>query len=372
MKIVLYQYEDEQYKRLGTTERATDITYNIDEYTVSEFEFAIPLGAKYADLIKEDVFVHINEEFWGRVEDVEPDYTEEVLTVKGFDLKSLLKYRQIIPTDYTSTDSTAGYMTVTGSTEYCIKYLWEKNAQDPPQENRAYPDMVISPNENRGTLGDKYMARFEQLDEATAKLCEAAGLGYIAWIDLEYHWLCFEVYHGTDRTAGQTTNERAIFEVDRKNIARLQYSKSRRNYRNAFYATQSGAEFEDEALTLLYYRDDTPASGFERREIHLSVSAETPEAGMEYEELKRLTIIEMKNHEIEEGFSCELSPKSGYNEIWAVGDMVTVKHKRFGLVADIQITGVTVTASGTDVAHIAKFGKQKPRFIGVGNKIIKI
>lgn len=372
MKIVLYKYEDSEYKRLGTTEKASDITYNIDLSAISEFEFSIHMKAKYASLITDGIFVEINEEFWGRVEDLKHDYTNEVITVSGRDLKSLLEFRQIIPEDYTSSDGTAGYMTVEGTTEYCIKYLWQKNAQSPPQENRAYPNMSILPNQGRGSAEDKYMARFEELSTATSKLCEAAQIGYLGWIDIENNWICFEVFEGTNKTAGQTDSPRAIFEVDRKNIAQLEYSKSTKDYKNAFYVTQSGAEFEDEALTLLYYRNDAEVSGFDRREIHLSISAESPEAGQEYEELKRLTQIEMKEHEAEEGFNCQLSPQSGYNQVWSVGDLVTIRHKYTGLVADIQITGVTITATENEINFIAKFGKQKPKFIAVGNNIIKI
>lgn len=371
MQIKVYRFIDGEYRRIGTTEKGQNITYNIDLYNVSEFDFEIPINARYAADIQENDFININTEFWGRIEKIEQKPTEGKIIVSGLDLKSLLTQRQIVPIDYTSTNGTAGYMTVTGSTEYCIKYLWENNAQNPPQTGRAYPNMAILPNQNRGTAEDKYMARFEVLDEATAKLCKDSKIGYIVWIDLENNWLCFEVYKGIDRTLGQNVNSRAVFEVDRHNIANLEYSKDLTNFKNAFYTTKDGADFEDEALTLLYYRNDIEATGFDRRETHISLSVDVAE-GSEYTEMKRLAEIEMKEYDIEEGFNCELSPRSGYNEKWNVGDFATVRHKDSGLLVDTQITGVTVTAGENEINYIAKFGEQKPKFVAVNKRIIKI
>ena len=234
------------------------------------------------------------------------------------------------------------------------------------------PGMVILPNRNLGVQDDKYMTRFEALTDVTAKLCEAAKLGYFVDIDPKASQVVMDVFEGVDRTQGQRSNPRAVFDIENRNLATLQYTDDDTSYKNAFYSTLSGAEFVDEALTLLYYRDDAEQSGFERREKWLQISAQDPPPGQEYDDLKRLAQIEMQSHNTETGFNCELAPNSGYKTLWDIGDFVTIRNRKTGILIDTQITGVTVTTNGRFVSHIAAFGKQPERFIGIGNRAIKI
>ncbi len=292
-----------------------------------------------------------------------------MLNIIGIDLKTyILKKRCVIPTDYTSTDGTAGYDTATGSTETVIKHFWKNNITNPSNASRKLDYVGISPDQSRGIANDKYMARFDGLDVLTAQLCENAKLGYVARV--ESGGIILDVLEGVNRTAQQTENARAIFEISRKNVASLEHEVDKRDYKNTFYTVQAGEEFADEALTMTYFRDEEK-TGWERDEKLIEVSSETPEAGQEYEELRYQAEKEMDNCDLKESFICEIT-NSRYKELWDVGDFVTVRWIEQGITLNTQVTAVTTIANGNELTHVAKFGNSKPKYINIKQKIIKI
>ena len=150
-----------------------------------------------------------------------------------------------------------------------------------------------------------------------------------------------------------------------KNVATLGHEVDTKEYKNTFYTVQSGAEFADEALTMTYYRDDMSVGDWERSETWIEVSAETPTAGQEYEELKYQAVKEMENYALQESFTCEITPNSKYKELWNVGDFVTVRWREQGITMDTQVTAVTTSVSGSEKTLIAKFGNSKPKYVGI-------
>lgn len=373
MRIEFHIRTESGFGRIATTYKAENINYSETLFDKGEFSFDIPLDAKYTELISEDVIVYINDEFWGVVLYTEKTANDSgaMLSASGIDLKTYtLKKRRVIPSDYITTDGSAGYDTASGSTEAVIKHFWANNITSPANAARQLSNVVIAANQNRGISDDKYMARGNPLDELTQELCKAASLGYKAVISDGNVML--DVYDGVDRTASQSENPRAIFEISRKNVVTLNHTVDKRNYKNTFYTVQSGAEFEDEALTMTYYRDNAEASGWARDETWIEVSADTPEVGQEYAELKYQAVKAMADYIKQESFSCEITPNGRYKELWNVGDTVTVRWLEQGITLDTQVTAVATSANGDELKRIAKFGNSKPKYIGVGDSIIKI
>lgn len=371
MKIEIYQRTETGFERVATTYKAEDVDFTETLYDEGEFSIQIPMGAKYTELLQSDAILHIGD-FWGVILYTKRTASESstLLNVSGIDLKTyILKKRCVIPTDYTSQSGSAGYDIAEGSTEEVIKHFWENNITAPANTARKIDFITIAANQGRGLAEDKYMARFEQLDVITKELCENVKIGYKAYI--ENGNIILDVYEGIDRTAEQTENARAIFEISRKNVASLEHEVDKREYKNTFYTVQAGAEFADEALTMTYFRNDEVKSGWERDEKQIEVSAETPEAGQEYEELKYQAEKTMGSYDIKESFVCEIT-NSRYKELWNIGDFVTVRWPEQGITLNTQVTAVTTIANGSELLHVAKFGSSKPKYVGIKEKIIRI
>lgn len=363
-----------EFKKIGTTRRAFDISYSDAWNDRADFEFSMSARADYAKSIGKESVVCIDRNFWGVVTSINKDQDEKhIYTFTGVSIAWwLLSSRVTIPTDYTSTDGLAGYDVYNGWTDAVIKHFWNNNMINPTQSGRKIPGVITTGTMQIGVSDDKYMTRFENLADVTKTLCENVKIGFFADVNVIENSITFDCKSGTNRTASQNQNARAILSIDRRNIASMHYELDVTDYKNAYYVTRSGAEFADEALTMLYYRDDTIKKGFERREVWNEISVQEPTQGDEYTELKKQSQKKMDESKEQEAFTCALAPNSGYRAVWNVGDTVTVAWKEEGITADMQVISVTVSGDENGINYTAKFGESKPKFVPIGNQILKI
>lgn len=292
----------------------------------------------------------------------------DTTVLAGQDLRELLTRRRVVPTNYTTNDGTAGYDARTGTSEAIIKGLVRDNISAPPQASRpAISNFTIAPDIGRGVADDKYMSRFEKISDALTAIGTDASLGFNiapALNNGQPFGFVFDCFTGIDRTYGQTDNAPALFEVERGNVTSMEYTDSIDGYANVFYTTRSGARFADEALTLVYYRDgeDEP-SGYDRIEnwLNVNVSSNVP-AGDEYNELKRLAEIQMKQWERIKTFTAKVNSLNiKFGRDYAVGDIVTVRRNGWGAMLNAQITKVTVAEKrGAAPDIVVTFGHEKP------------
>ncbi len=359
------------FLRKGISNKSVEATFTETLTERGEFELKVPLNDRYINEFKKGRLIIIDAYFQGIVMSV--DYNSAVnndyAIIRGFDLKFLIAKRLVIPPELTSISGTAGFDAVTGSTEYCIKQLWDRNIINPANASRKINHISIAINQNRGIANDKYMARLENLEDVAIKILNEQKLGFKANADFDTDSIVLDVFEGADRTAGQSINPRVIFEIERKNVVDMEYSTDDSNLKTAFYATLSGAEFESEALTQTYYRDDVVAQGWDRDETWLSISADVDPA-QQYDELKRLAQQEFVNHDTVETFVCNIRPDSGYLTKWFVGDFVTVRWKDLGLTMDTQITAVNKTFTSSGIHITARFGNSKPKYISPAEGVI--
>ena len=179
--------------------------------------------------------------------------------------------------------------------------------------SRIWPPLVLAArkvagleggNQGRGLVETKYMSR-RVVSDVLGPLGKLRGWGYDILPDLKRHALVFDVVPGEDHTAQQSDRTRVIFDIRQPKPRPIPAPAV--DARNVFYTTMSGSEFADETLTVSYIRDgEQEAVGIRRRETHLSVSVDTPEAGTEYDELKRQAMIAAEQYKAAESFTCEL------------------------------------------------------------------
>ncbi len=356
------------FKRVGITSRASRISMTESFYGPGAFEIELPFGTLYADQLKKYNLVFIGQYFWGIIRSVSISALKdaETITVSGLDLNGLLSSRPTVPPQFTDVVGALGYDPAVGSSETVMKQFVAHNVIESLQPMRNITGFVIAPDLGRGIPDDKYMTRFEFLSEVLQKIGENARLGWKITPDLDAHSFIFDVLEGVDRTYGQHVNPRIVFSPGRGTVEAQDYINSDAAMRNVFYTTRSGAEFADEALTVMYTREgeDEP-EGIYRWEQHLTVSAETPEAGEEYNELRRQALIEAENYRTDESFTCRtLDTRHRYGRDYFLGDFVTVQNLEWGISSDMQITGAAHEIDSSGVKLTLTFGRSPLNVFG--------
>lgn len=351
--------ENPTFDICGITDFSSNYTYSKYATKVGDFEIQIPFDEiKNIDLA-ENYLVLINREFWGIIENIEmiADGYGHNVNIRGECLKSLLKRRLTLP-PITDTSELAGYETLEGDSETIIKTLINNNLVNPSNGDRKIFNLTIAENLNRGVADDKYMTRFENLADVIEKICVDANLGYDISVDLNNGNFIFDVFQGKSRVAGQNDYPPVVFSIDNDSVKSLNYVRSNNNLKNVFYSTKSGAEYENEALTMTYYRDESDVpKGINRKEVHLNISAEHPEEGKEYEELKRLTLIEAKNYEKTETIEVDVvSDYYKFNVDYNLEDTITIFDKKFNIQSNMVVNGVTKSHSSNSIEEKVLFG----------------
>lgn len=349
------------FGRVGLTTAATDISMTSKLAVPGDFTVTIPLGARYADELRPGRLVLIDRAFWGLVDDMVlgADEQGQAATVTGRDLKGLTLDRITLPPLASVVAGAQGYDVVAGTTEYCMKHFVDANMVRSLDPLRNIPGFLVALDQGRGLPDDRYMSRHDGLSNVLQALGDAAGLGYDIIPDLEDGAYVFDVVQGVDRSGLQSDRPRIVFDMARGTAQAQTYTDSRADARNIFYATRSGAEFEDEALTMMYTREGEEAmGGLYRREQHLSLSATTPEAGQEYEELRRAALIEAENYRLAESFSCTiLDGRLQYGRDYHLGDTVTVQNLDWGVTMHPMLVAMTTEYGENGIVRTATFGK---------------
>lgn len=367
--------EHTEFERLGITSAATGITTLSKLAAPGEFSVTVPMDARYASALRRGRLLLIDRIFWGIVDDVRLNWDERgaTMTASGRDLKGLAMDRITLPPASSSEPGTQGYDVYRGTTEALMKHYVDVNMVRTVQPLRSYPGLLVALDQGRGVAEDKYMSRHDQVSAVLQALGEAAGLGYDIVPDLEHGAYVFDVVRGTDRSGAQSDRPRVVFDISRRTARSQTYTDAGRDARNVFYATRSGAEFADEALTMLYVRaDEAEQGGIYRREQHLSLSADTPEAGKEYEELRRVALIEAENYRPAESFDCVIQDgRYEYGRDYFLGDTVTAQNRDYGIVMHPMLTAMATEYGENGITRTATFGKAALNVFGRLRRQIK-
>ena len=362
----------------GITYDAASLRYTEKFYEPGTFEIVIPLGAHYAREFKKYRYVIIGRRFHGIILGVqyEAQADGDMLTVTGQSLLGLLTQRITVPPNVMGNTIMAGFDSIQADSETVIKHFITNNVTAPLSTPRSIPGFFIAENQQRGTQNDKYASRYDVLSDVIGMVGHDAKLGLVCRLDIEGGRIVFDVVQSKDRTHGQNQNPRVIFSINRGTVLGMTHSDNDAGMRNSFYTTMAGSEFEDEALTMMYYRPEDeadPPSGVYRREMHMEISADHPTPGMEYDELKRLALINMTNYEGLLSFVSDVNfAHIQYGRDYDLGDIVTVQNLDWGVTMDIELIGMTVEHTGRGGNYTAVFGSQKPNLIKAVKKAIQM
>ena len=372
---------------------------------------AAPTAPSEREPFKIGMFIEIGRTFYGVIEEVsraDDGLGGNLLTASGTDLLGLLARRVTVPPVSGST-ALMGYDAVTGASESLIKHFVAGNAVSPAGDRLAIPGLAVGEDLLRGHQDDRYMTRFDNLLDVVSQIAGDAELGLSVTPDFDAGVLLFDVYEGVERLGAVSTN--------RGTATGMNALDSVANYKNVFYTTMAGSEFADETLTLMYTRPHSPPveeyrpeggevvapagellpppeggelpqpapptapserepkaphlegggsesrgeNGFDRREVHLSISAQHPTPGEEYNELRRLAEIQMTHYEPVNNLTCQINPaRMVLGEDYDLGDLLTVLNSGWGLEEQSRVVAVTAEHSGAGSSVQAHFGDENP------------
>ena len=346
---------DGRLEPIGITYEALG-EYETLHYDAGAFDISMPLNAQYAETLRTDHIILIDNAFVGLIENYRIHRGDGVQTVRatGRDIRCLLDFRVTVPDGLAESGAPAGYVSASGHTESVMKYFADKSLVNPSAAHRIIPGVQIADDLKRGTENDAYYSRFESVLAVEKKIGERAKLGYR--LNIKDQYLVFDVAPGVDHSASQTANMPVLFDVDRGTLSNFDFASEAQASGSAFYCTQSGAEFEDEAFTQTYYFDENIASGINRREKHLNVSVSSSETEI-YAELETVARKDMESYKATESYSCDVTRQIyAYGLDYNVGDIVTIRDTYAGIQANRQLVGMKVAESESGIQYTATFG----------------
>lgn len=352
MQIEVYKMTTEEGMLTITLEAICDsfssLLWDIEYYKCGQFEVYIAVNPQTIDIFQTGRIVGRDDDHqhFGIIESVQIDTDAEngdYLTVRGRFLMCLLERRIIHPT-YSVTMETA-YSSI-------VQAVVEQNAIG--EGNRRIPGLSL------GTVsGDcweqttKLQISYSNLMEWVYMICEKIGgtanIRLVKSSDEEYH-MVFDLSEGTDRSVMQEENPHIIFSDAYSNLLSFSYAEDSSVQRNFAYIFGQGKGADRKRTT--YCIDDEPAY-LERYELYVDaddiseaqqIDGETiPIPEEEYIELlktrgsEKLVLPKMAS----ESEIAAHNTQYVYNKDYAVGDYVTVQHKRFGMIQPtIQLIGM--------------------------------
>ncbi|MCL2004431.1 MAG: siphovirus ReqiPepy6 Gp37-like family protein [Oscillospiraceae bacterium] len=355
-EVRLYAYRGAglPYDRIGTSYKCA-VKWTQRYSATGAFSITVPAGERISRAMERGVFVEIGRRFYGVIDEVSRthDAGGDMLTASGTDFLGLLERRVTIPPDWPGGTALMGFDAVSGSSETIIKHFVTGNAAAPFLQSRAIPGLQIAPDLERGRPDDRYMTRYANLMDVISEIAEDAGLGITIKPDFDAGTMTFDVYEGAERLAVVSTERGTT--LDMRNM------ESDVNYRNIFYASMSGSEFADETLTMQYAREGDPPNGFERRELHMSISASHPEPGEEYNELRRMAEVNMTNYEPLKSLTCEVNPsRLELGRDYELGDILTAQNHAWGVTSKVRAAAITAEHTGRGGHVTVHFGDERP------------
>ena len=366
--------------QIRATNKGAEIEFIERLDQVGDFRLLLPATDAICSDLREDYIIGIDGKYYGiiryarQVTEQGNNYVE----VGGEDLKGYLgQVITLYPTESIA-EGLQGYDAINhAATETVVKYFVNRNIVNPSNPKRKIQGFQIAEDQKRGNQDDQYMSRFEPLNELCQKNLNAVKMGYSVKMDLLGNNLVFDVIQGKQRTWEQYGENRVVFDVEAGALESLEYLRSQRNYRNAFYASLSGGANEAETLTCLCFRDgEEEPEGAERKEQHLNVSINADPETL-FEQMKKYALKDAESYDKAETLTGRSTERYIYEKDYCLGDFVTLRTQG-GLLGsweaaiNVQVTAVTHqwTKSGI-VLNIPEFGGGKLNKFGLLKRQIR-
>ncbi len=249
---------------------------------------------------------------------------EEMLTIKGHALGTILRQRITIPPVGESHDIQEA------NAETVMKHYVRQNCLQIP--GMEFPFLVIGDDQQRG-INLKWQTRYKNLADELEQISRLSGLGWHVYPDFNSKNWIFDIYKGRDFSAGQNINPPVIFSPEFDNIKTLEYVDSIINY--ATYAIVAGQDEGADREVIMLGND---ATGLDRHVIFVDARDV-----QDTDDLPARGEAKLAEHQRVLSFQAEILTQGPflYGVDWDVGDVVTVQNKEWNLTMDTRVTEVT-------------------------------
>lgn len=228
------------------------------------FRLTINANSRNAGQINEGQILYDGYDKAGYIKKIESykqtDSAKDNLIISGIELKDVIGSRIVYPP---SGQEACSY--VSQKTEYIIRDLIDKQIINPTDTNRAVDIFQLGASNNLGTNKD-FSSRLQMLSKEIYKLLLDDSLGIKCVIDMEIKKAVIGIYEGLNRTADQSTNPRAVFNIKNGTLYHSSVIKDASAYKSVIYV---GDDKEGTERGIVELPADNSISGLDRWETFL-------------------------------------------------------------------------------------------------------
>lgn len=331
--------------RIGQIENQTSLIWTRKFYEPGTFELHAPITNENLYMLKEGNIVgKKGSAEAGIIEDIEKEESDikNEITVKGRFLSSYMDRRLI-----KKTVNFSGYI------EVAMRQLYSGCIPIPLVELGGL---------NGFTERVEFQVTMKNLLAYENKLSRAGAIGFRYRPDFVNHKIIFETYQGKNRTLSQHENNRVIFSEDYNNLNNAIYKYNSQNLKTFAIV---GGQGEGDART---YYELGGGEGYDLREVFVDAKDLNPE-GMTAAQYKAALLQraqETLNESIvSESLECETEAAINftYKEDYDLGDIVTVRKKKWNLYMNQRITELSEVYEYGGMTVVPTFGDPLPEKI---------
>lgn len=331
--------------RKGQIENQTSLIWTRKFYEPGTFELHAPITDENLLLLQPGNIVgKKGSAEAGIIEDIEKEESDikNEITVKGRFLSSYMERRLIKKT-----------VNFNGLIEVAMRQLYSGAVSLPLVELGAlngFPERV------------EFQVTMKNLLTYESKLSRAGAIGFRFRPDFQNKKILFETYQGKDRTFSQHENNRVVFSESYNNLNNAIYK-----YNNQKLKTFAivGGQGEGDART---YYELGGGEGYDLREVFVDAKDINPE-GLTKEQYKAALLQRAKETLSDaitsESLECEteVAINFTYKEDYDLGDIVTVRKKKWNLYMNQRITELSEVYEHGGMTVVPTFGDPLPEKI---------
>lgn len=331
--------------RIGQIENQTSLIWTRKFYEPGTFELHAPITNENLYMLKEGNIVgKKGSAEAGIIEDIEKEESDikNEITVKGRFLSSYMDRRLI-----KKTVNFSGYI------EVAMRQLYSGCIPIPLVELGSL---------NGFTERVEFQVTMKNLLAYENKLSRAGAIGFRYRPDFVNHKIIFETYQGKDRTLSQHENNRVIFSEDYNNLNNAIYKYNSQNLKTFAIV---GGQGEGDART---YYELGGGKGYDLREVFVDAK-DLNQEGMTAAQYKAALLQRaqetLNELIVSESLECETEAAINftYKEDYDLGDIVTVRKKKWNLYMNQRITELSEVYEYGGMTVVPTFGDPLPEKI---------
>lgn len=331
--------------RKGQIENQTSLIWTRKFYEPGTFELHAPITDENLYLLQKDNIIgKKGSAEAGIIEDIEKEESDikNEITVKGRFLSSYMDRRLIKKT-----------VNFSGKTEVAMRQLYSGVVPLPLVELgnlNGFPESV------------EFQVTMKNLLTYESKLSRAGAIGFRFRPDFRERKIVFETYQGKDRTFNQHENNRVIFSESYNNLNNAIYRYNNQNLKTFAIV---GGQGEGDART---YYELGGGEGYDLREIFVDAKDINPDGLTEAQ--YKAALLQRAQEALNDAIASETLESETdaainfvYKEDYDLGDIVTVRKKKWNLYMNQRITELSEVYEYGGMTVVPTFGDPLPEKI---------